>query len=315
MTSAMEIPFPHTFHSTTVRSLYLKLTVALAPLLVFATIRDGMETVSVFAVTLAAGAVTEFLADLLRTGAASSPSTKNGRVLYFMALLTVLLPAGIPLPVAGAAAVVTIVVGVHLLGANGAYYVHPVFIGLLVIAGSGVFSTVPVDAARIGPLADVIADSLIYRVILERAFVPMGMRVPPEALALIVNVGDAGATGIGTGLLPALLVGSLIVYGEELVPSSLGAAFLLGGAVVFTVAEADLVDLLVRSNFLIVAVFALADPSIRPLRRGSIVLYGTTAGVLAAILLVTRGAVFPVITAVVLTGTLLPLLDLAVRKR
>jgi Na+-translocating ferredoxin:NAD+ oxidoreductase RnfD subunit len=315
MTTSMEMPFPHTFHSVTVRSVYLKLTLALAPLLVFATFRDGMATVSVFAVTLAAGAVTEFLADLLRSGAASSTSTKNGRVLYFMELLTVLLPAGIPLPVAGAAAVVTIVIGVHLLGANGSYYIHPVFIGLLVIAGSGVFSTVPTEVARIGSLADVVADSLIYRAILERAFVPMGMRVPPEALALIVNVGDAGATGIGSGLLPALLIGSLVVYGEELVPASLGAAFLAGGAVVFAVADADLVDLLVRSNFLIVAFFALADPSIRPLRRGSIVLYGAVAGVLAAILLVTGGAVFPVITAVALVGTVRPLLDLVVRKR
>ncbi|MFP4211550.1 MAG: RnfABCDGE type electron transport complex subunit D [Alkalispirochaeta sp.] len=315
MTAAMEIPFPHTFQRVTVRSLYLKLTLALAPLLVFASIRDGMSTISVFAVTLAAGAVTEFLADLIRSGTASSTSTKNGRVLYFTALLTLLLPPGVPLPVAGVAAVVMIVVGVHLLGANGSYYVHPVFVALLAIAGSGVMSAIPAGTPPVGPLADLVSDSLIYRTILDQAFVPLGMRVPPEALALIVNMGDVAASGIGAGMIPALLIGALIVYGEELVPASLSAAFLAGGITVFVAADADLVDILVRSNFLVVAIFALADPSIRPLRRGSIVLYGAVAGALAAVLLVTRGAVFPVVTAATLIGTLRPLLDLVVRKR
>jgi Na+-translocating ferredoxin:NAD+ oxidoreductase RnfD subunit len=315
MSSRIASPFPHTFQPVTVRGIYIKLTVALVPLLLVAIWRGGTPVVMTVIAAIATGAVAEFLVDLFRTGAATSSPAKNGRVLYLMVLLAVLVPVQTSPIVVAIAAAATVLIGVYLMGGTGVYYVHPVFIGLMVVAGGG-FTTIPnEEAAALASLAQIVADSGVYQGLTDSVFVPLGMRVPPEALALLINVGDAGAVSVGAALIPPLILGALFVFGEDLVPPAVVVAFLLGVVAVLFVAEADIIDLLVRSNVLIVLVFALADPSVRPMRAVGMAVFGVASGVLSAVLLVTSGAAVPVITGVVLVATIRPLLDQVLRRR
>ena len=248
MSSQTASPFPHTFQPVTVRSIYIKLTAALAPLLFFGMWRGGVPVVMTFLVALATGAVAEFLVDLFRTGAVTSSPVKNGRVLYLMALLAVLVPANTSPIVVAIAAAAAVLIGVYLMGDTGVYYVHPVFIGLLVVAGGGV-TTVPIgEPDALAPLTQIVADSVVYQNLTDSVFAPLGMRVPPEALALFINVGDVGAVSIGAALFPPLFLGALIIFGEDLVPPTVVVTFLLGVVSVLFFTDADIIDVLVRSK-------------------------------------------------------------------
>lgn len=323
MTDRFDVPFPHTFLPVTVRSIYVKLLAAVAPVLLVGLWRGGMPAVMVTLVAVASGAVAEFAADLFRSSetslgtlrSRSSSAAKNGRALYMMVLLAVLLPAATPLPLVAVAAIASILIGVYLMGDVGAYYVHPIFIGLLLVAGNGV-STIPVDdSAAIAALSEAVGNSGLYRAVVDGVFVPLGMHVPADAVALLVNFGDIGAVSIGAGLFPALIVGSLLVFGEELVPPVLIVSFFVGAVAVLAITEANIIDMLVRSNILLILLFALPDPSVRPLRRDAMAIFGGVSGVLAAVLLVFDGAAVPIVTGVALVATLRPLLDLPMRRR
>lgn len=314
MSTMIEAPFPHVFRVTTAKQIYYKLCIAIAPVLLVGMWRGGAEAIMVFVVAVAAGAVTEFLIDLLRTNGVISP-TRNGRILYLMMLISILLPADTDPIAVTIAAAASIVIGIHLMGGAGVYFVHPVFIGLLVIAGSTITTVPEVGAVSIDALANDVANSRLYQSITRLVFSPFGMRVPADAVALLVNIGDVGAVSIGAGLLPIVVLGSFVVFGEDLVPPILVLSFLVGVVVVFAIAEADIVDLLVRSNLVLVLFFAMADPSIRPLTRTGMVIQGVLSGIGGAILLVLGGVAVPVVTGVVLVAVLRPTIDLATRSR
>lgn len=315
MSSTTAVPFPHMYQPMSSRGIYRKLSIAIAPVLLVGMWRDGLDAIMVFVVAIATGAVTEFAMDMFRHEGSAPAPTKNGRVLYLMMLVSILVPSGThPIAVA-VAAVATIVIGIHLMGGTGIYFVHPVFIGILLIAGSGISTLPSTDTASLSALAGVVANSHAYQSVSDFVFVPLGMRVPAEAVALLVNIGDINAVSIGSGLLPITLIAAVFVFGEDLVPPVLVVSFLLGVVVVFAVSDADIIDLLVRSNVLLVLIYALADPSIRPLTRTGMAIQGTASGAGAAALLVLGGAAVPVIAGAGIVAVFRPAIDLVTRRR
>ena len=149
----------------------------------------------------------------------------------------------------------------------------------------------------------------------DYVFIPLGMRVPPESIAMILNIGDAGGVSLGSALVVPLLLGALIVFGEELVPAQGVVAFILAAVAVLYGTGADMVDLLIRSNLGLIVVFGMAEPSSCPVRRRGMVLFGASAGALAALLLAFPGTSMPVVTAMVLVSTFLPWIDQMVVRR
>jgi Na+-translocating ferredoxin:NAD+ oxidoreductase RnfD subunit len=308
-----ELSFPFIYQSVTVRNTYGRLLLALLPLILFSVGRGGVSAFMVFVVAVAAGAVSEFILDLVRNPADQS-SSRNGRILFLMLFLGLLLPHNTSPVVVAVAAAATVVVGVHLLGGPGVYYVNPVFIGLLIAGVTGV-TTVPAAGSDLVLNVPTVADSSVFMFLTDYVFIPLGMRVPPESIAMILNIGDAGGVSLGSALVLPLLLGALIVFGEELVPAQGVVAFILAAVAVLYATGTDLVDLLIRSNLGLIIVFGMAEPSSYPVRRRGMVLFGASAGALAALLLAFPGTSMPVITAMVLVSTFLPWIDQMVVRR
>lgn len=309
------LSFPHTYQSITVRGVYGRLLLAVAPLVFIAIRRGGVTSIMVFVVAIASGAVAEFVLDLVRTGDSRQSTTRNGRVLFFMLLLSLLLPVRTPPIVVAIAAAVTVVVGIHLMGNAGVYYVHPVCIGLLVASVAGITTMPDIASEPAVSTTAMIANAGWYHFVSEYAFVPLGMRVPPESIALLVTLNDGGAVSIGAGLLLPLLLGGIIVFGEDLAPAVMVWAFIAAAVSVFFITGADIIRFFINSNLLLVIVFFSAEPSVRPVSRGGMILFGALTGGLSALLLSLGTVIMPVAAAIALGATLLPLFDyLEVRR-
>jgi len=303
------ISFPHVFQPTTVRGIYGKLILALLPVAAFGVHRGGITALMVVIVAVGTGVVSEFILDMILNSGDRQPVSRNGRILYLTVFLSLMLPFDTPPVVVALAAAVTVVVGVHLMGGTGVYYINPVFLGLLV-AGVAGMSTAPVHWGDLAvPSTALVADSRFYQFMMDYVFIPLGMRVPPEAISLIVNLGETGAVSIGASLVVPLLLGAVLVLGEDLIPAGPVAAYAAGAVAVLYVADADIVDLMVRSNMMLVFFFGMVEPSTRPVRWKGMVLYGLLAGGLSALFLVVPGPSMPVAAAMVIVSVFLPLID------
>ncbi len=303
------LSFPHTFQSITVRGLYGRLVLAMTPLVVVSVQRDGMTALMVFVIAIASGAVAEFLLDMVRNVDSGHSMSRNGRVLSFMVLLALLLPAQTPPLVIVIAATATVVVGIHLMGGAGVYYIHPVVVGMLVAAMAGISTAPDPGIPSVAAGASVIAEARWYQLISEYLFIPLGMRVPPESLMLLFATNDVGMVSIGAGLLIPLLIGGIVVFGEDLVPPAMVWAFLGAAVAVLYVAGEEILLLSVQTNLLLVTVFLFAEPSVRPTSGPGMVVFGVLSGGLAAFFLVAGSTSVPVIAAVAFGATLLPLID------
>ncbi len=310
------LSFPYVYQPVTVRNTYARLILALTPVILLAVHRGGVPVLMVFVVAVATGAVSEFILDFVRNPGDQSATSRNGRILFLMLFLALLLPLNTPPVVVAVAAATTVIVGIHLMGGPGVYYINPVFLGLL-IAGATGMTTVPDPGPDMTVLniTAVVADSPVFVFLTDFLFIPLGMRVPPESIAMILNNGDSAAVSIGSALFIPLLLGALIVYGEELAPPQGAVAFIVTAAAVLFTTDADILGILIRSNMGLILVFGMVEPSTYPVRRRGMILFGASAGALAALLLSFPGAPLPVVTAMVLVSAFLPLIDHVVVQR
>lgn len=302
--------FPHSYRMLTVQGIYRRLTLAILVPLGFGIFRGGPDAL-VMVIAAVAGAI---LADFLATRFVTSvPFDSAGfRAVYFgLAVAALLSPQTSPL-VAAFAAALSVIVGIWFFGGPGRYRVHPALVGpaLLGMALPGMQALREGGTARAIPLpAEFIA--WMEQVILE----PLGVRVTADAWALLLGaVGPEGGSLV-MGLIGPILLGSLILFGEDLLPPVLPFSFLLAYAVLVRLFGGNPLDAVFLTNAPFVMLFLLADPPVRPATHTGMALFGVFAGALGALFWITGEIALPAVTALFLAGTFVAVVDSLTTRR
>lgn len=304
--------FPHSFRVLTVSRLYRRLALVTLIPVGMAIVHRGAPALALVA-TVLVGALT---ADVFITRVlVNSPvSPGDGRSLYLGLALAGILPLTTPLPVAFAAAILSVLVGVWLFGGPGRYWVHPAIIGPA-LAGIALTGT---DAMRRADsfLAELIPPEVVA--VLERSFFePLGVRVSPDAWQLLLGTVSLDGGSLVLGMVGPILLGALIMFGEDLLSPILPAFFLIAyvlfvwifGGVPDGWGNGAPLDAVFLTNAPFVVVFLAADPGVRPATSAGMALFGVFAGSLAALLWISAVVEVPVIIAFFITGMFVPLLD------
>ena len=315
MSTIPEVRCPHTFRMLTVRGIYIRLALALVLVLIPAVFRSG-ATVVVLAVSAIGGGI---LAELV-VGLGSDLSVRrsgigNGRVLYYALLVTALAPTTATPVVVAVATAAAVLVGLWLPGGPGAYWLHPVLVGLALLPGLSLMTGSDPLAAGTGVLPGIVESSQAFAFLDGRVFGPLGLSVSPSAIAAITGFSGSTPATVTAGLLLPLLIAAMVVLGEDVVPPVLPVSYLFVFAIVVDLLGGDVLSATLAGNVPVLALIALADPGVRPHRRRDIVLFGAIAGGLTAVLTAFGGTGMPGVAGLLLAGTLRPLLDRASRGR
>jgi Na+-translocating ferredoxin:NAD+ oxidoreductase RnfD subunit len=306
---------PHQYRMLTVRGIYVRLDLALLAVLIAATLRSGTPVVVVALSAIGGGILAELAAGMVNDLSMRRSGIGNGRAVYYGLLVTALAPIGISPALAAAATALAVLVGLWLPGGPGAYWLHPVLVGIALLPGIGL--TAAGDALAGGPaaLVSVIESSGIYQFLENRLFAPFGVSVSAGAVAALTGIGGAPPATMTAGLILPLLVSAMIVFGEDIVPAILPFVYFLTFAVAVDLLGGEPLSAFLGGNVPVVGFVLLADPGVRPVRTRGMVLFGAIAGTLTAMVTVFDGAAMPAVTGLLLAGAVLPLIDLGAVRR
>ena len=275
--------YPHSYRMLTVRGIYGRLSLALLVMLIAAVWRGGMPVVALTLSAMAGSILAELVVGMFDDTSIRRSGIGNGRAVYYALLVAALVPPGTAPVVTAAAAASAVWIGLWLPGGAGSYWIHPVFVGLALIPGVAL-------AVGVDPIATVetewvarIEASGIFRWIEARVFAPFDLGITPQAVAAVFGLGPTVPTSVTAGLLLPLLVGTMIVFGEDLVPPSLPVLYLITFVAVVELTGGDLLTAVLGGNVPVVAILALSDPGVRPHRRGATALFAVIAGAVTAL--------------------------------
>ncbi|MCG8477871.1 MAG: RnfABCDGE type electron transport complex subunit D [Spirochaetales bacterium] len=304
---------PHSFRMLVSRGVYLRLSLALAfPVLVGA-LRLGASAIPL----IVAGLLGAFLAELAVGIATNRPGSgvRNGRTLYYGLLVVALSPVDIPPSFVAAAAAITVLFGVWLPGGPGAGWLHPVAVGLALVPAF--YDVGP--WARLGDtlptMLTAFESGAFFQTVQNRVFIPLGMRVPPDALLAIVGLDGGAGIGFTSGLLIPLLASALIVFGEDLVPVVLPVTYFCGFVLCVRLAGGDVFAAMLSTNVALIGLAGLADPGIRPVKVWMIALFGLLAGSCTGLLTAWNGTPVPAVVGLLIVGSFRPLLNVVSTQR
>lgn len=304
--------FPHSFRAFTVSGIYGRLILATALPVSFGMLHGGSAVVMLVAAAVFAAVLTDLIITLLLPETPSSPG--DGRAVYLGLVVAALLPASASVPLAAAAGALAVLVGVWLVGGPGKYWVHPALVGLALsgIALSGPIAVGEAGASLTFPI------SLENLPALERSlFEPLGVRIPTDAWRLLAGTIGPEGGALTMALLGPVLVGALILFGEDLLPGMLPLGFLfsyvfgvwLFGGLPDEWARGEPFYALMLTNAPFVMICVLADPGIRPKTHSGMLLFGLFAGSVAAVLWISRLVPVPAVAGVFVAGMFVPLID------
>ncbi len=296
-----DIAFPHMFRRMTTRGLYLRLGAALLIPVTVAMVRYGPQQAWVL-LSVLAGVVAADLVSIILGGAPI-----HERSLVTGLALVALLPVGVDPYAAALTALVAVLFGALLLGGSGQMWIHPAALGVLVVGVVVPVAELPPEG--IVPLLDSRVDLWAPRVS-QWLFEPLGVRVPSDAWDLILGMGPFQGGALTTGLLLPILLGAVIVYGEDLVPPALPLVMVLVFVGTVELLGASPVEAVLLSEFPLVVAFLAAEPGARPVTRAGLILFGMTAGFLMALFWTFPGVGNPVLLGYVLASLLIPALDM-----
>ncbi len=309
MTTLVDPSHPHSFRMLTVGGVYLRLSIALVFPVAVGALRTGMSALPLIVAGLLGALLAENTVGIVWNRPGSGQGVRNGRALYYGLLVVALSPVGITPSVVATAAAVTVLVGIWLPGGPGAYWLHPALVGLAFIpvfhdggSWSGPGETVPAMLAAF-------ESGAFFQTLQSRLFIPLGMRVPPEALLAIVGLDGGAGVGLTAGLLVPLLASALVVFGEDLVPVVLPITYFIGFVLCVRLVGGNVVSAMLWSNVPLVGLVGLADPGIRPAKIWAIALFGVLAGSCTGLLTAWNGAAMPAVVGLLVVGTFRPLLD------
>ena len=297
--------FPHSFRVLTVRGIYRRLCLAVLIPVGFGVFHGG-PALLVMVLCAAGGAV---FADLTVTGLfGKTPlGVLDGRALYIGLVTAALMPTGTDPVLAVLAGMLAVLVGVWLFGGPGRYWVHPAFVGLA-LTGVPLAGTEGMRESGflISSFLPGGAIAFAERVLFE----PLGVRISPEAWDLVLGTTTPTGGALVIGLMGPILLGTLIIFGEDLLPPVLPIAFTLAYvAGVYLFGAGTAIDAVFLTSVPFVVVFLLADPGIRPSTTIGMVGFGVLAGGLAALFWITGWVGMPAAVAIFIAGMFVPVLE------
>jgi len=298
---------PHSFRMLTVRGIYVRLSLALVVLLVAALFRSGTSVLITAMAAVGGGILAELVVGLTGDSSVRRSGIGNGRVWYYGFLITALAPLGISAPAAAAATAAAVLIGLWLPGGPGAYWLHPALVGLVLVPGLSIGSSGSVEAGS--GIAAVVESSQVYRLLDQYLFDPLALSITPDWIAALSGFGGMDPASTTAGLVLPLLVTVMIIVGEDVVPAMLPVTYIATFAVAATLFGGEPLTAVITGNVPIVAVVAAADPGVRPVYRGSIVVFAAVAGMLTAVFTVFGGTDLPAVAGLLVAGAFRPLLD------
>lgn len=318
MSSAVHRTFPHSFRALTVSGIYRRLSLAMVIPVSVAVAAGGITALIMVSATVAGAVAADHVATRISPRQGFSPV--DFRAVYVGLAVAALLSVDTPPLVGAGSAAVAIIVGVWLFGGPGLYRVHPALVGPAVLGVSFSGSAI-IREGGAAPAVQV-SQELIARLdslVLE----PLGVRIPQEGWQLLFGavVPDGGALVLG--LVFPILLGSLILFAEDLLPAVLPGSFLffytlgvwlLGGLPENWGAGSPL-DAVFLTQAPFVMLYLTADPGIRPATTVGMVAFGGFAGTLAAILWITGSVAVPTVVALFVSGMLVAVLDSLTTRR
>ncbi|HKK48627.1 MAG TPA: RnfABCDGE type electron transport complex subunit D, partial [Alkalispirochaeta sp.] len=158
-------------------------------------------------------------------------------------------------------------------------------------------------------IAAVVESSQAYRLLDQYIFDPLALSITPDWIAALSGFGGTDPAAATAGLVLPLLVAVMIIVGEDVVPAILPVTYIVAFALAATLLGGEPLTAVITGNVPVVAVIAVADPGVRPVYRGSIIVFATAAGVLTAVFTVFGGTDLPAVAGLLVAGAFRPLLD------
>ncbi|MFW5694137.1 MAG: RnfABCDGE type electron transport complex subunit D [Alkalispirochaeta sp.] len=307
MSTAAEVRVPHSFRMLTVRGIYMRLSLALAVLLAAALVRSGTSVLVTAMAAVGGGILAELVVGLTGDTSVRRSGIGNGRVLYYSFLITAVAPLGISAPAAAGATAAAVLIGLWLPGGPGAYWLHPALVGLVLVPGLSTASAGIVQGD--GAIVAAVESSQIYRLLDQHVFDPFALSITPEWIAALSGFGVGEPASATAGLVIPLLIAVMIVVGEDVVPAILPVVYITAFAVAVSLFGGEPLTAVITGNAPVVAVLAAADPGVRPVYRGSIVVFAGAAGILTAVFTAYAGTDLPAVAGLLVAGAFRPLLD------
>lgn len=314
MTTHLATGYPHTFRMLTVPGMYWRLNLAMGIPVLFGVYRAGSPGFLIAIAALSTAILTDLLMTIV-TGRRDYSGVSNGRAVS-IGLFTVAMTgidAGPLFAVTASAAAVLI--GVWLLGGPGRYWLHPAMVGLAIagtimptrIVGLGTSAVSHESGRLVGAFADFVG---------RMVFEPLAVRVPVEIWDRLTALGAVPGTAIVTATIPLILLASLIIYGEDILPPVIPISVFTAFVLVAWAYGGEPVTALVDGTVLFAIIFGPAEPGTRPRSPVSLAVFGVLLGAFLALFSQSSLVAMPIVAAYLIVGSLVPsMIMLRTRRR
>lgn len=298
--------YPHTHRMLTASGIYRRLNLAMAIPVLFGVYRAGSQALLVVLAALLTAILVDLTVSILAGRRSSGIDVGRSISIGLFTAAMTSVEAG-PLFAATAAAL-GVLIGVWFVGGSGRYWLHPAMVGLAIagtimperVADTNLAALSYQTGRIVGAFAD-----FVGRLVFE----PLAVRVPVEIWDRLTSLGAVPEAAIVAGAIPLILIASLIVYGEDLLPPVVPIVVFVSFVLVVRAHGGEPLTTLIDGTVLFAIVFGPAEPGVRPRSSVSIVLFGILLGALIALLSHDTEVAMPTIAAFLLAGSLVPLLS------
>ena len=305
----MAIKFPQTFDQTTTLRFHLSFLAALVPVVMLSAILQGWIVLALVGVSAAsAWASDEALRRIRR-----DTQPRDLASLLWGLYLALLLPATAPLLLAVVGPVFAVFVVKGIFGGGGTPWISPVLAAwaFLQAGWPKVFSSS--GSALSSPHSPFDQQAVDW--INTNVFSWLSIQLPGGYVDLFLGLGHPGTALIVESGCFFLLAGTVFLLAKGYFPWEIPATFFLSFSLPLVFAGKDVLLQIFSGSFLLNLFFLASDPSSRPLDRTALLLYGTSAGLLAFLVRTWGLAADGIGYAVLAMNLVVPWLDQRFRRK